>query len=128
MRWLMCSTACPVCFCVSKVLSKKFGIFLFFYFFLCFKLIFFWFFQIILIRRCQKWFFKNKKTLFWCISEWKTLWKATTTTLPNTLKSFGKAYYPEINAIFFLHFCYKLCNKANERSLLVFHMFGVANW
>jgi hypothetical protein len=26
----MCSTACPVCFCVSIVLSKKFEIFLFF--------------------------------------------------------------------------------------------------
>jgi hypothetical protein len=50
----------PVCFRVSKALLKKIEIFLFF----CFKLIFFWCFQIILMRWCQKWFLKNKKILF----------------------------------------------------------------
>jgi hypothetical protein len=33
----------------------------------------------------QKWFLKNKKTSLACISARKAIWKATTTTLPNTL-------------------------------------------
>jgi hypothetical protein len=55
--------------------------------FFCFELICFWYFQIILMCWYQKWFLKNKKKILLAyFSEWKALWKATTTTttLPNT--------------------------------------------
>jgi len=42
-------------------------------------------FWIVLMCWCQKWFLKNKKTSFACISARKAIWKATATTLPNTL-------------------------------------------
>jgi len=42
-------------------------------------------FWIVLMCWCQKWFFKNKKTSLACISARKVIWKATTTTLSNTL-------------------------------------------
>jgi len=42
-------------------------------------------FWIVLICWYQKWFLKNKKTSLACISARKAIWKATTTTLPNTL-------------------------------------------
>jgi hypothetical protein len=41
-------------------------------------------FWIILMCWCQKWFLKNKKTSLAYISARKAIWKATTTTLPNT--------------------------------------------
>jgi len=55
-------------------------------FFFCFEVLCFWCFQIILMCWSQKWFLKNKKTLLTHFSEWKALWKATTTTttLQNT--------------------------------------------
>jgi len=52
--------------------------------FFFFEVICFWCFQIILMCWSQKWFLKNKKILLAHFSEWKALWKATTTTLPNT--------------------------------------------
>ena len=42
-------------------------------------------FWIVLMCWCQKWFLKNEKTSLTCISARKAIWKATTTTLPNTL-------------------------------------------
>ena len=45
-------------------------------------------FWIILMCWCQKWFLKNKKTSLACISAQKAIWKATATTLPNTLLGF----------------------------------------
>jgi hypothetical protein len=42
-------------------------------------------FWIVLMCWCQKWFLKNKKISLACISARKVIWKATTTTLPNTL-------------------------------------------
>ena len=44
-------------------------------------------FWIVLMCWCQKWFLKNEKTSLACISARKAIWKATTTTLPNTLES-----------------------------------------
>jgi len=41
-------------------------------------------FWIILMCWYQKWFLKNKKTSLTCISARKAIWKATTTTPPNT--------------------------------------------
>ena len=45
-------------------------------------------FWIVLMCWCQKWFLKNKKTSLACISARKAIWKATATTLPNTLFKF----------------------------------------
>ena len=42
-------------------------------------------FWIVLMCWYQKWFLKNKKTLLACFSARKAIWKATITTLPNTL-------------------------------------------
>jgi len=67
---------------VGKHFSKNLN---FFFFFFCFEVICFWCFQIILMCWSQKWFLKNKKILLAYFSEWKALWKATTTTLSNTL-------------------------------------------
>ena len=46
-------------------------------------------FWIVLMCWYQKWFLKNKKTSLACISARKAIWKATTTTLPNTLLVIG---------------------------------------
>ena len=37
-------------------------------------------------------FKKIKKTSFWYISAWKVIWKATATTLPNTLNTHNNAH------------------------------------
>ena len=42
-------------------------------------------FRIVLMCWYQKWFLKNKTTSLACISARKAIWKATATTLPNTL-------------------------------------------
>jgi len=43
-------------------------------------------FWIVLMCWCQKWFLKNEKTSLACISARKAIWKASATTLPNTLQ------------------------------------------
>jgi len=49
-------------------------------------------FWIVLMCGCQKWFLKNEKTSLACILARKVIWKAPTTTLPNTLLTlFGEA-------------------------------------
>jgi len=68
--WLCCST----CFSAN---------FKFFFFLL--KLSAVCTFWIVLMCWYQKWFLKNKKTSLVCISARKAIWKATITTLPNTL-------------------------------------------
>jgi len=67
--WLCCST----CFSAN------------FNFFFLLKLSAVCTFWIVLMCWYQKWFLKNKKTSLVCISARKAIWKATTTTLPNTL-------------------------------------------
>jgi hypothetical protein len=52
----------------------------------CLKLFFYVFGLFWYVDIKNNFFKKNNKILFWCISKWKTLWKATTTTLPNTQK------------------------------------------
>jgi hypothetical protein len=69
--WLCCST----CF------SANFNL-LFFFLLKLSAVCTFW---IVLICWYQKWFLKNKKTSLARISARKAIWKATTTTLPNTL-------------------------------------------
>jgi uncharacterized membrane protein YfbV (UPF0208 family) len=78
---------------------------------------------------CQKWFLKNEKTLLACISARKAIWKATTTTLPNTLLVwYWKAglYFVVGQLNFFLIFknniqvlllCFKALNKLAAQAI-----------
>ena len=68
--------------CLVLRLNLLFTEFQFFFFLL--KLSAVCTFWIVLMCWCQKWFLKNKKTSLACISARKAIWKATTTTLPNT--------------------------------------------
>jgi len=67
--------------CCSTYFSANFN----FFFFFLLKLSAVCTFWIVLMCWYQKWFLKNKKTSLACISARKAIWKATTTTLPNTL-------------------------------------------
>jgi hypothetical protein len=69
--------------CLVLRLNLLFTEFQFFFFLL--KLSAVCTFWIVLMCWCQKWFLKNEKTSLACISARKAIWKATTTTLPNTL-------------------------------------------
>jgi hypothetical protein len=70
--------------------------------FICLKLIF----QIFWCADVKNDFFKIKKILFWYISKWKTLWKATATTLSNVLMCMFKRI-GDVVEVFFWH-CQKL--------------------
>ena len=65
-----------VCNCVSLNFE---------YFFFLLKLSAVCTFWIVLMCWYQKWFLKNEKISLACISARKAIWKATVTTLPNTL-------------------------------------------
>ena len=72
-------------------------------------------FWIVLMCWCQKWFLKNKKTSLTYISARKAIWKATATTLPNTLYMNGGFVYNIIHASKFKNglFIY-LLNNSNQ--------------
>jgi len=70
---------------LALLFNLLFGEFQIFFFCFLLKLSVVCTFWIVLMCWYQKWFLKNKKTSLACISARKAIWKATTTTLPNTL-------------------------------------------
>jgi len=64
-------------------------------------------FWIVLMCWCQKWFLKNEKTSLACISAQKAIWKATTTTLPNTLWVCLLMRWGVVETVFYLNHNFK---------------------
>jgi hypothetical protein len=88
-------------------------------------------FWIVLICWCQKWFLKNKKISLTCISARKTIWKATTTTLLNTLlPALCKVTYKTRGRKRFAHLenaSYTPTEKDNIAKLLKRHIIKVSS-
>jgi len=64
----------------------------------------------------QKLFLKNKKTLLIYFSEWKTLWKTTTTTFVNIFSAFNASIYM-FHIKVFMSFYFYFNDNQNASSL-----------